>query len=38
MRRMHKGGDVHKIAIVGEDGLFGTGAGDAEADIGKHRG
>jgi len=30
--------DVKKIAIVGEDGLFGTGAGDAEADIGKHRG
>jgi branched-chain amino acid transport system substrate-binding protein len=30
--------EVKKIAVVGEDGLFGTGAGDAEEDIGKHRG
>lgn len=30
--------EVKKIAVVGEDGLFGTGAGDAEVDIGKHRG
>ena len=29
--------DVKKIAIVGEDGLFGTGAGDAEESIGKQR-
>jgi len=29
---------VKKIAIVGEDGLFGTGAGDAEAAIGSQRG
>jgi branched-chain amino acid transport system substrate-binding protein len=30
--------DVKKVAIVGEDGLFGTGASDAEENIGKHRG
>jgi branched-chain amino acid transport system substrate-binding protein len=29
---------VKKVAIVGEDGLFGTGASDAEESIGKHRG
>jgi branched-chain amino acid transport system substrate-binding protein len=29
---------VKTIAIVGEDGLFGTGAGDAEAAIGTRRG
>ena len=29
---------VKKIAVVGEDGLFGTGAGDAEESIGKRRG
>ncbi|HEY4439302.1 MAG TPA: ABC transporter substrate-binding protein [Candidatus Elarobacter sp.] len=27
-----------KVAVVGEDGLFGTGAGDAEESIGKQRG
>ncbi len=30
--------DVKKIAIVGEDGLFGTGASNAEESIGKTRG
>ncbi len=30
--------DVKRVAIVGEDGLFGTGAGDAEESIGKRRG
>ncbi len=30
--------DVKKIAIVGEDGLFGTGASDAEESIGKRLG
>jgi branched-chain amino acid transport system substrate-binding protein len=29
---------VKKIAVVGEDGLFGTGASDAEESIGKRRG
>ena len=29
---------VKRVAIVGEDGLFGTGAGDAEESIGKQRG
>ncbi len=29
---------VKKIAIVGEDGLFGTGAGDAEEALGKQHG
>jgi len=29
---------LKKVAIVGEDGLFGTGAGDAEAAIGARRG
>lgn len=29
--------DVKKVAVVGEDGLFGTGAGDAEEAIGKRR-
>ncbi|BDE07821.1 amino acid ABC transporter substrate-binding protein [Vulcanimicrobium alpinum] len=29
---------VKKVAVVGEDGLFGTGAGDAEEEIGKRRG
>ena len=33
-----KNADVKKIAIVGEDGLFGAGAGDAEDAIGKRRG
>ena len=30
--------DVKKIAVVGEDGLFGTGASDAEESIGKKLG
>lgn len=30
--------DVKRVAIVGEDGLFGTGAGDAEESIGKKLG
>ncbi|HZO93550.1 MAG TPA: ABC transporter substrate-binding protein [Candidatus Baltobacteraceae bacterium] len=30
--------DVKKVAIVGEDGLFGTGASDAEESIGKKLG
>ncbi|GAC1658475.1 MAG: ABC transporter substrate-binding protein [Candidatus Elarobacter sp.] len=33
-----KNADVKKIAIVGEDGLFGAGAGDAEERLGKQRG
>jgi branched-chain amino acid transport system substrate-binding protein len=33
-----KKADVKKIAVVGEDGLFGTGAGDAEEGVGKRRG
>ena len=33
-----KKADVKKVAIVGEDGLFGSGAGDAEESIGKRRG
>ena len=33
-----KNADVKRVAIVGEDGLFGTGAGDAEDAIGKRRG
>lgn len=30
--------EVRKVAVVGEDGLFGTGAGDAEEAIGKKLG
>lgn len=30
--------DVKKVAVVGEDGLFGSGAGDAEESIGKKDG
>ena len=33
-----KKADVKRVAIVGEDGLFGTGASDAEEQIGKSRG
>jgi branched-chain amino acid transport system substrate-binding protein len=38
LKRTKKNVDVKKVAIVGEDGLFGTGASDAEESIGKHRG
>jgi branched-chain amino acid transport system substrate-binding protein len=38
LKRTKKNVDVKKVAILGEDGLFGTGASDAEENIGKHRG
>ena len=37
LKKMKKA-DVRKVAVVGEDGLFGTGASDAEESIGKKLG